>query len=139
MDDASKVDFKKFIEELIVESTSIMDCFDKKIETEINTNNIFLEMGSAVFLGLILNELITNSLKYAFNDDNPHSISIGLLKVKTKYTLTYSDSGLGLPDSFDLKNTSGFGFQLINILVSQIDGKLKYLNVTNTFSISFKL
>lgn len=139
VDDASKVDFNKFIKELIVESTSIMSSHGKKINSKIETNKILLEMGSAVFLGLILNELITNSLKYAFNEDKTHDISVKLEHSKSKYTLSYSDSGSGLPESFDFKTTTGFGFKLISIMIDQIDGMIDYNKEKNVYTIKFKL
>jgi two-component sensor histidine kinase len=78
VDDASKVNFNKFLNQLTVESFSLMDCNDKRIKTKKETNEIYLEMGSAVSLGLILNELITSSLKYAFEGDRNHEIAISL-------------------------------------------------------------
>ena len=53
--------------------------------------------------------------------------------------LSYSDSGTGLPISFDLENSGGFGFKLINIMVNQIDGHLHYNYNKNQFTIEFSL
>ena len=137
--DTSKVDFKKFISELFGESESMFATADKNTTIEIETNNIFFEMGFSVFLGLIINELITNSLKHGINKFDQSTISLRLDKNNNQYKMTYNDSGKGLPKNFDLQNSGGFGFKLINIMVKQIDGNLNYDHLNNTFTLEFIL
>jgi PAS domain S-box-containing protein len=102
--------------------------------------NVFFDTDVAVPLGMIVNELISNSFKYAFPDRNKGTIRIKLfsegvtnepnskeeLKRKnTKYTLIVSDNGIGIPKYIDLENTDTLGLQLVSILVDQLDGKIK--------------
>jgi len=137
VNDASKVDLKGFIKQLIQESKDIFGLEKIEITSEINTNNIQFDMSFTVFLGLILNELITNSFKYAFEENTNNSLSITLYKKGNNYELSYSDSGKGLPNNFNIKENTGFGFKLINIMVNQISGTLNYSKKINTFIISF--
>jgi len=76
-------------------------------------------------LGLILNEIISNSLKYAFKK-NTGEISISLLhsKQKNKYTIIVADNGAGLPKGFNRKKDSSLGMQLIFMLAEQLNGKV---------------
>ncbi|AKB65462.1 MULTISPECIES: PAS domain-containing sensor histidine kinase [Methanosarcina] len=103
-------------------------------------DNVFFDTDIAVPLGMIVNELISNSLKYAFQGRDKGTIRIKLfsegvinesnskdeLKRKnTKYTLTVSDNGIGIPDNINLENTDTLGLQLVSTLVDQLDGKIK--------------
>jgi PAS domain S-box-containing protein len=103
-------------------------------------NNLFFDMDTAVPLGMIVNELISNSFKYAFPGRDKGTIRIKLfsegvtnepnskeeLKRKdTKYTLIISDNGIGIPDNIDLENIDTLGLQLVSILVDQLDGEIK--------------
>jgi len=104
-----------------------------------NMDKIFFDVDTAIPLGLIINELITNCLKHAFPDDNKGTINIDLMKDGSYYKLNISDDGAGFPDNIDYKNTKSLGLQLVNNLVNQIDGKLELDgNNGTTFKIVFK-
>jgi len=102
--------------------------------------NIFFGMDTAVPLGIIVNELISNSLKYAFSGRKTGEIQIKLfnratskdLNIKeeltgkcTRYTLIVSDNGVGIPEKIDFENSDTLGLQLVNLLVDQLDGTLE--------------
>ncbi|MBU2938719.1 sensor histidine kinase [Lacinutrix sp. C3R15] len=90
-------------------------------------------------LGLIINELITNSFKYAFKTDQENSLSIEIVKEGAFYKLTYKDNGAGLPDDFNIKKSESLGMQLIDILTEQLSGSLEYTKKPeSTFTIYFK-
>jgi len=80
-------------------------------------------------LGLIINELITNSYKYAFVDktSNASTIAITFHQVENspKFLLTITDNGVGIPSSFDIENTTSFGLQLVYDLVEQLNGTIR--------------
>lgn len=103
-------------------------------------DNVFFDTDIAVPLGMIVNELISNSFKYAFPGRDKGTIRIKLLtegitnepnnkeelkRKDTKHTLIVADNGIGIPDNIDLENTDTLGLQLVNILVDQLDGKIK--------------
>jgi two-component sensor histidine kinase len=92
-----------------------------KINLEVN-ENILLNLDTSVPLGLILNELITNSLKHGFKGRKKDSLS--LHTDGQNIILIYQDEGKGLPQSFDIDNNETIGIQLIKGLTEQIDGQL---------------
>ncbi len=75
-------------------------------------------------LGVILNELLTNSMKYAFPDNQDGLIQILITKKQNQITFIYQDNGKGMPE-IDNEKSKGFGFKLINLLTKQINGKCK--------------
>ncbi len=92
-------------------------------------------------LGLVVNELITNSLKYAFPEKQMGEIIISLWKTENEIKLEYADNGIGIPDEIDCYNTKGMGLQLVKMLVErQLEGTLdmKTKNGT-TFIIKFNI
>jgi two-component sensor histidine kinase len=90
-------------------------------------------------LGLIVNELITNSLKHAFPDNRNGEIVVNFLRKNDHYEFIVIDNGVGFPDGIDYKNTESLGMQIVTNLTEQIDGEIQ-LNTENgtSFKISFK-
>ncbi len=112
--------------------------------------NIFFGMDTAVPLGMIVNELVSNSLKHAFPDRDEGGIDIKLFENElsynkgelsgkvTRYTLIASDNGIGIAENIDFENPDTLGLQLVNILVDQLDGEIKLKRDKGTqFIISF--
>lgn len=90
---------------------------------------IRFSLDKGIPLSLMLNEMITNSLKYAFSGDGPGQISISLQKYNSgNYRLIYSDNGCGLPEGFRIEDSESLGFELITNLAEQLDGKLEIEN-----------
>ena len=73
-------------------------------------------------LGIIINELLTNIMKYAFNNRDTGLIKISLANVANHVTLTIKDNGIGLPDGFDINVPEGFGLKLVKMLSQQLGG-----------------
>ncbi|AKB36495.1 sensory transduction histidine kinase [Methanosarcina siciliae C2J] len=111
--------------------------------------NIFLDMDTAVPLGIIINELVSNSLKHAFIGRDKGEIRIRLLREKndehkkegnksTSFILTVSDNGRGIPENFDIEDFDSLGLQLVTYLVDQLDGELELKRDNGTeFTIRF--
>jgi two-component system, sensor histidine kinase PdtaS len=127
-------------------SESILDSFSSegRIKIECNMPKLILDVDTAISIGLITNELITNSLKYAFRDKEQGAINISLTEEKTdpnnegSLLLKISDNGIGKPVDSKAHGT-GFGTQLINLLTTQLDGKLIYeINHGTIVSLAFK-
>lgn len=95
----------------------------------LNVDPIELTVSQCVPLGLILNEAITNSMKYAFGGRQSPMILISLQQ-QTNGTvqLTIADNGKGLPENFDLENNASMGLQLIRMLSDQLEGDLNWKN-----------
>lgn len=95
-----------------------------KITPILDLENIHLNIETSVPLGLIISELVSNSLKHAFPDRNGE-ISISLKSYDKKYQLTTSDDGIGMPKNITLGDSKvGLGLSLVNSLVQQLDGSI---------------
>jgi two-component sensor histidine kinase len=103
-------------------------------------DEILLDLDYAVPCGLILNELMTNALKYAFPNGRNGSIWIELhTGPNNTISLRVADDGVGLPVDFDFLKNKSLGLQLVNSLVKQVDGKLEVENSAGTaLQVSFK-
>lgn len=134
----STIELSRFVKDLCRQVESV---FKKQKEVVINIEvpSLYLDIDSAVPLGLIMNELLSNSFKYAFNDKPEGEITLEIRsEADGKYQLLYSDNGSGLPANFDFTKASTLGIQLINDLSRQIGGKVKYENKNGAaFTINF--
>ena len=90
-----------------------------------NTAKVFLEIDNAIPLGLILNELTTNALKYAYPNEMTGEVVVALHETESRHiTLQVSDNGVGLPDGFDWTNSSSMGLPIVDMLTHQLGGRL---------------
>ncbi|NQT25854.1 PAS domain S-box protein [candidate division KSB1 bacterium] len=96
-----------------------------KVRLEIKVEAVELSIDLAIPFGLIINELITNSIKYAFPDERKGKIQILFKSVKDQYELTVIDDGIGLPDDVYFQKKGSLGMQLIHILTEQIGGSIE--------------
>jgi two-component sensor histidine kinase len=125
----SSIDFPKYLGQLLFTLHESYKNPDKNISYDITTDEIRLDIDRAVPLGLITNELVTNAYKYAFKNIPEGRIEIGLRKIPDgRYSLTISDNGTGLPETFDLDHTNTLGLKLVRLLTEQIDGELEITN-----------
>ena len=92
------------------------------IETDIE--DIDLDAGKLSRLGIVINELVTNSLKYAFDGVADPRVTLRVQRRGSSVRLEYEDNGKGLPESFSLESNGGFGMQLIQALLQQIGGTM---------------
>src|SRR5262245_64140983 len=83
------------------------------IRLNIDTSGVFLTIDTAIPCGLIINELVSNSLKYAFPQNRRGEIYIILHSEDSMFTLTVSDSGIGFPSDLDFRTTESLGLQLV--------------------------
>ncbi|MBQ4914761.1 tetratricopeptide repeat protein [Maribacter sp. MMG018] len=109
-------------------SDYIVHSFGKgeQIDVNIIMDEIELEVDVAIPIGLIVNELVTNSLKYAFPDNGKGNIVLSLVKNNDMLVLVVRDDGVGILNE-NLKKGTGFGTHLVNLLVKQLDGKMVLL------------
>ena len=97
----------------------------QNIRLEMNVEPLFLNREKAIPAGMILNELITNSCKHAFNDGEPGQIKINVKQIDSILFLTYADSGKGF-QQFLNRETPSIGMRLLNLLVKQLNGTLNF-------------
>lgn len=124
--DFSRVDFSGFIQSL-VDNLSVSYALDtSRIVINIDTDQeVLLPIDISIPLGLILNELCTNAMKYAFTENRRGHIDISLKHQNQGQLLVcISDDGVGIPDDFDIENTQSLGLQLVQLLSEQISAEL---------------
>ena len=109
------------------------------IKLDIAVDDIQLDVDTAVPLGLVLNELVSNCLKYAFPANKKGTLKIIFKKENDNFMLTVKDDGVGIPADIDVKKTDTLGLTLIRSLVEQIEGNLTINNAHGTeVNIMFK-
>jgi PAS domain S-box-containing protein len=123
--DLKRIDFGDYISSLATKLFHTYNADPSLIKLKINAENILLDINTAIPLGLIVNELITNSLKHAFPDGKPGKINVNFHTQDDHYEFTVKDNGIGFPEDLDYQNTDSLGLQLINSLTSQIDGEIE--------------
>ncbi|MGE0560379.1 MAG: PAS domain S-box protein [Flavobacteriales bacterium] len=137
--DFSQINFSQYIISLSKNLVHSYGILDKNIETIYNIGDVSLSLDLSIPCGLIINELISNALKYAFKGREKGKISISLLLENELVIIKVADDGVGIPKNFNIKETNTLGLQLVTTLVEQIDGDLKLENKKGTtFTITFK-
>jgi two-component sensor histidine kinase len=157
----NELNFSPYLEKLVENlfQTYSLGNMDLSLNTDLE-DNIFFDIDVAVPLGLIVNEIVSNSLKYAFSSRNKGIIQIKLCKEEnveslnntsgskkgdyknkvTNFILKVSDNGVGIPENINLENSDTLGLQLIVILVDQLEGKLELKRDSGTeFVIKFAI
>ncbi len=109
---------------------------DDRVELTCDMNTLELDVDMAIPIGLIVNELFTNTLKYAFPDGRPGRMTVDLKEVGSLLHLTVTDNGVGKMADTATRGT-GFGSQLIDLLTKQLDGKMK-LNLNKGTTVIFE-
>jgi len=107
--------------------TGLFQFYDAKrrgISFTLDIEDINVDTDTAIPLGLILNELISNSLKYAFPDERSGDIAISVKRDDRGLTVEFHDTGIGIPVDLDWKNTQSLGLRLVTTLVEQLDGNV---------------
>lgn len=123
--DFSRIDFSSFIQ-LLTDNLSISYALDvEKTAIMIDADQVHLPIDISIPLALILNELCTNAMKYAFPGDRKGEIKI-YLKQQTpgQLLVSVSDNGVGIPDDLDIEHTTSLGLQLVQLLSEQISAEL---------------
>lgn len=114
----TRIDLKTYLNDLAADLSTIFQ-IDKKIEVDIRSEYSEIDLKTVVPLGLLLNELISNSFKYAFSAKDTGKITIDIKDMNHQFILDYADNGKWLDNK---KNNAGFGLDLIQILSEQLNG-----------------
>jgi two-component sensor histidine kinase len=122
-EDLARVDMAIYVRKLSGKLFSIFQGA-RDIERRLSVDNLALPIVTAVPCGLILNELLTNALKHAFQDRERGTVSVAMVKVAHIVTLTVEDDGVGIPPDLDLSAPATFGLRLVVNLVEQLGGSM---------------
>ncbi len=123
-EDLKHLDLKEFVETLSNDLYHTYTVDKNRIKLVLDVEEVKLDFEITIPLGLILNELLTNSLKHAFPNGRKGDIKIGLHKIDAKYKLSVYDNGVGFPESLDYHKTKSLGMLIINSLTDQIGGEI---------------
>ena len=125
----SKVLFSEYIGELVQSlQGSYISNVQQNISLRVEADGIALPVDAAVPCGLITNELITNSFKYAFPNTNTGEIFVRFVREENLYKLTVTDNGIGLPADYDWQAPKSLGLNLVRTLAGQLDGEVRFEN-----------
>ena len=113
-----------YFEKLISELFAAYRVDHDKIILNIDVDDLQLDVDTMIPLGLIVNELVTNTLKYAFNGKENGHINVSLKEKNNQLSLKVEDDGIGIDDVKGIKNTDSFGYQLIDAFVAKMEGEL---------------
>ena len=137
-DELSEIDFAEYIEKLCHFIYQSYGDKTDRIHLQISGDKIGLDMDTAMPCGLLVNEIVSNSYKYAFPNQEKGTIQIDFKKNDNKIILFIQDNGVGFPEEYDLEKSESLGMQLIQALTSQLDGDLVVSRENGTsFKISF--
>ncbi|AXY74072.1 sensor histidine kinase [Paraflavitalea soli] len=131
-DNLSAIHMADYIHELI---DCLKDSFStgNSIQFNLQIDAVKLDIAHCIPLGLILNEAITNAIKYAFPDKQEGTIDVSLKRgAQDHFTLIIKDNGVGLPASFDSANQSSMGMKMMRGLSGDLDGRLQVNNNNGT-------
>ncbi|MES2486078.1 MAG: histidine kinase dimerization/phosphoacceptor domain -containing protein [Bacteroidota bacterium] len=127
-DNLASIDMSWYIYELVNYLKESFD-LDRRINYKLDTDRVDLDVAQAVPLGLILNEAISNAIKYAFPNGQKGQVAIALKNTGGEnYQLTIADDGIGLPDGFEDQERESLGMNLMMGLTNQLDGNFKLQN-----------
>jgi two-component sensor histidine kinase len=144
------LNFSQYIKEL---SKNLLLTYRLKTDVNLNFNldeNLLFDIDIAIPIGIIVNELVSNSLKYAFQGRDKGLIQIKLRRdetgecennsCKSDLVLIVSDDGIGIPENLNIENLDSLGLQLVTSLVDQLDGELDLKRNNGTeFTIKFNV
>lgn len=135
----AEVNIKSYFDALIEEKSKVTS--NKDINFSLEIPNVAFKIDKLVPIGLLINEMITNSYKHAFHTSNDNAISIQLLIDPMGYCmLKYEDNGTGLDEDYNSVNPQSIGMDLIDSFVDQLDGKLELKSTKKgvVYTISFQ-
>jgi PAS domain S-box-containing protein len=137
--DFSEINFSEYVVSLSKNLVHSYGIYDDLIDLNMSVGKISLNLDLSIPCGLIINELVSNAIKYAFSDKEKGEINIELFEKNDNVHLIVQDNGLGLPKEINYKETDSLGLQLVTTLVEQINGKIELDNNKGAkFTITFK-
>jgi PAS domain S-box-containing protein len=139
-EDISLINFSKYINSLTTKLLEFYSLKSRSITIKVISDNITMDIDSAIPCGLLINELLSNSIKYAFPDGREGNIVIKMHIKDDYYVLSVEDDGVGFPEEIDFMNPTTLGLQIVQTLAQQLDGNIELeTNGFTRFKIIFKV
>ena len=123
--DIAKIDLDNYIRYLGNSLFQFYGVKGKEIVLNTHIQDINLNINTAIPVGLMINELISNSLKHAFPDGKKGEISLTIQRENAMLTILFADTGVGIPADLDWRNAESLGLRLVILLVDQLDGTIE--------------
>jgi PAS domain S-box-containing protein len=139
--DFTRINFSEYIQSLSKNLLHSYNINNKSIGLRLDIEDVYLNLDLAIPCGLIINELVSNALKYAFPRGAKGNVGIKLQKKGKTLALSVRDSGIGFPQNLDFRNTESLGLQLVTTLTEQISGEISMKSTASKgteFLIKFK-
>lgn len=137
-DNLDKINFSEYVKRITNHLFSIFSQEAKQVRLDLDVGEFYLDIDRAIPCGLIVNELVSNSLKHAFSDGESGTVHVKLENKLDRYTMTVKDTGIGFPADLDIHRIETLGLQLVNDLVHQIEGSVELqIEGGTTFRITF--
>ena len=137
--DFKEISFKEYISPLVDEIVGNFSS-DKKVKVEKNIADFMIGAEKSSYVGIIINELLTNIMKYAFAGRSGGTINISVALLDNRVKIVVADDGVGISESISITNSAGFGFQLVDILTQQLRGAINIERDNGTrFILEFNL
>jgi len=125
-DDLARIDAAQYLSTLTNDLAHSYGLTSRHVNLRLQADEVYLEVDKAIPCGLIVNELVSNALKYAFQSEDDGEIVVQLEPVEdSSLELTVRDNGVGFPSEINFRNTSSLGLRLVNSLVDQLDGEIE--------------
>jgi two-component sensor histidine kinase len=123
--DLAQIDFGEYVQTLTRDLFRSYQAQAGSVALKVDVQDVFLGVDTAIPCGLIINELVSNALKYAFPDDRDGQLCVELASDDGQYVLAVRDNGVGLPDGLDIQSTETLGLRLVTTLVRQLRGTVE--------------
>jgi len=136
--DLARVDFGGFIRDLADRLQQSYGLSGSSIEINADIADVSMAIETSIPCGLILNELMSNTLKHAFPEGRAGEVTVSMKTAGDRFELKVQDNGIGLPESVDFKHPQSLGLELVRLLAEQIGGKIDLqVEGGTTFTITF--
>jgi two-component sensor histidine kinase len=136
--DFSRIEFSQYVNHLVRDVIALHGKRAAQVQVDIDAEPLLVQLTEAVPCGLIVNELLTNAFKHAFPEGRPGKIKVVFQAADSECLLEIADDGIGLPENIDPRSTNSMGFQLLHLLVQQLNATLAVTRDRGTrFAIRF--
>jgi two-component sensor histidine kinase len=137
----SKILFSNYVKSMAGNLARTFSRSQNNIQLEFDIEDVYMPLDTGIPCGLIINELLSNSFKYAFPDSNSGVIRIQLKNIgHDNFEMEVSDNGIGINGGFNIENSKSLGMKIVTKLVQQIEGTLNYdFSKGTKFKIKFKI
>jgi two-component sensor histidine kinase len=124
-EDLSHIDMNHYVQDISIYLVQSLEADSSKLDIAVLINDVHLNLEKALPCGLIINEVVSNSIKYAFNEMKRGKITIKMIQQEKMILLNIEDNGIGLPENLDVTKSASLGLSLIYSFTDQLGGTIE--------------